>query len=617
MAAAKIHHEVLKKYFGYDSFKSGQEELISAILNMRDALGIMPTGAGKSLCYQIPALCFAGITIVISPLISLMKDQVLALNQAGIYAAYINSSLTQGQTRLAMNYASQGRYKIIYAAPERLETDEFINFAVNADISMVAVDEAHCISQWGQDFRPSYLNITKFIEKLPRRPIITAFTATATPEVIEDISCILKLNNPRISVTGFDRMNLYFEVLHLKNKDKNEWVLNYVKNRGLDSGIIYCATRNGVEELTSYLMTAGIPVTRYHAGLSDSERSQNQDDFIFDKKGIIVATNAFGMGIDKSNVRYVIHYNMPKNIESYYQEAGRAGRDGEPAECILLYAANDVRTNQFLIERSNENEEMDYESRLLIRGRDEERLKLMAYYCHTKGCLREYLLRYFGEKSLNHCNNCRNCKTNFEEVDISKYADVILSCISQCNNRYGIAVITATLRGMRQEKLKRYNLYNNTCYGELPALSDLWVKQIIYHLVLEGYLSQTNDKYNLLGVTTTGRRYLSANEVMMMKLVKEETLVTGKNKKDVKKSKTNEKQDSKQMDLFESLRKARLEIAREAGMPPYIVFSDKTLVDMCIKMPQDKEEMLTVSGVGEYKYEKYGERFLAVIKGSD
>ena len=424
---------ILKKYFGYDEFREGQEELIDNILNGRDALGIMPTGAGKSLCFQIPALMFEGITLVISPLISLMKDQVSALNQAGIHAAYLNSSLSYRQYQLALSYAKEGRYKIIYVAPERLTSPEFLEFGINSNISMISIDEAHCVSQWGQDFRPSYLKILDFIESLNRRPIVSAFTATATKEVREDIIRILRLENPFKKLTGFDRGNLSFSVK--KPKDKYEVVSQHVKKNNGKSGVIYCLTRKEVEEVCKNLDEEGYSVTRYHAGLSDKERRNNQDDFIYDKKLIMVATNAFGMGIDKSDVRFVIHYNMPKNIESYYQEAGRAGRDGEPAECILLYGGKDVVTNQFFIDNNKDNEELDFRTLELVKERDRERLKKMTYYCFTCDCLRDYILRYFGEYGDSYCGNCLNCLTIFEDRDVSHIAKELIGCVKSCNQR--------------------------------------------------------------------------------------------------------------------------------------------------------------------------------------
>ena len=613
MTSPQTPQEILKRYFGYDAYKDGQEAVISAILEKKDALAIMPTGAGKSICYQVPALCFEGICLVVSPLISLMKDQVLALNQAGIHAAFINSSLSSGQIALAMNYARQGRYKIIYIAPERLEGDEFRAFAAAADIALVAVDEAHCISQWGQDFRPSYMGITDFVANLPKRPVVAAFTATATPEVVEDILCMLKLEKPLVSVSGFDRANLSFGVLPLKPKEKSAWVLEYVRRHRFESGIIYCATRNAVEELTALLNEAGIAARRYHAGLSDDERSRNQEDFIFDLSPVIVATNAFGMGIDKSNVRYVIHYNMPKNIESYYQEAGRAGRDGSPAECILLYGAADVRTNQFLIEQGRENAVLDPESQKLIRERDGERLKQMTFYCHTKGCLRAYILRYFGEKSTHHCGNCGNCRANFEEMDISTHARILISCILECDGRYGAGTIAATLRGMKGEKLERYRLYNNICYGKMAAVPDIRVKQMIYHLVLTGYLDQGNDKYGLLAVTARGRAWLTEDTSIMMKLLREEKSEKVSQSKGGKKTQATMRLDDGEWELFERLRKLRREIAAEEGLPPYMVFSDKTLGEICVKRPRNERALLSVSGVGEHKLAKYGERFLACL----
>ena len=605
--------EVLKKYFGYDRFREGQEELISNILSGQDVLGIFATGFGKSIIYQIPGLLMDGITLVISPLISLMKDQVYSLNQAGVHAAYINSSLTPGQNRTALNRAREGQYKIIYVAPERLETDEFMYFAQNAPISMVAVDEAHCISQWGQDFRPSYLKITRFIDRLSVRPVVSAFTATATREVIEDISCILKLHQPKVLITGFDRKNLYYEVQ--TPKDKDAWVLDYIERHAEESGIIYCATRKNVDELCALLIQKGVLATRYHAGLGDKERRENQDDFIYDIKPVIVATNAFGMGIDKSNVRYVIHYNMPKNMEGYYQEAGRAGRDGEPSECILLYASKDVVVNQFLIEKGNENEELPDDAAQLIRERDEERLKKMTYFCFTKDCLREYILRYFGEKTVNCCDNCSNCNTQFEEFDITDISKEILSCILQCNGRYGINVIVGTLRGMKQAKLQAYGMFRNKQYGKLPDISDIRLKQMINKLLLDNYLIQTNDKYGLLRVSPLGRELMAGEHAIIMKLAKEEPRAA-KEKTGKKKVGTRRRTDaltSKGLQLFENLRAIRSRLAKEEGMPPYIIFSDKTLTDMCIKLPLSKAEMLEVSGVGEHKYQKYGEEFLNAI----
>ena len=454
---------ILKDIYGYDSFREGQEELIDSTLKYKDVLGIMPTGAGKSICFQLPALLLEGISIIISPLISLMKDQVSARNEVGIHAAYINSSLTEGQIKKAMEYARQGRYKIIYVAPERLMTESFLSLIDSVDLSFIAVDEAHCISQWGQDFRPSYLKIVDFIKLLAKRPVVAAYTATATKEVKEDIICILGLKNPKILITGYDRKNLYFSVRKPNNKKKE--LLAYLRENGDKGGIIYCSTRKTVEEVERELVSHGYPATRYHAGLTDSERKKNQDDFIYDKKTIMVATNAFGMGIDKSNVRFVIHYNMPKDIESYYQEAGRGGRDGEAAECILYYSGQDVRLNEFLIVKQSENADLDYEESQLILERDRDRLRKMTFYCFTNECLRDYILRYFGEYGNNYCGNCHNCLTEFQDVDITFETLTLIKLILSSDQRYGITAIIEASRGANTERIRRYGLDKKEEYG--------------------------------------------------------------------------------------------------------------------------------------------------------
>lgn len=606
-------YDILKTYYGYPSFREGQEELIDSILQGKDTLGIMPTGAGKSVCYQVPSLLMDGITLVISPLISLMKDQVGALNQMGVHAAYLNSSLTSGQYVKALEYAKQGRYKIIYVAPERLVTEQFLEFAQNADIAMISIDEVHCVSQWGQDFRPSYLKIVEFIQCLKKRPVISAFTATATKEVKEDVICILGLNNPTVVWTGFDRKNLYFGVK--KPTDKYEEIENYIEKHRGESGIIYCATRKNVDEVCVRLQRAGYPVTKYHAGLSDRERKENQDDFIFDIKPIMIATNAFGMGIDKSNVRYVIHYNMPKNIENYYQEAGRAGRDGEEAECILLYSGQDVITNQFFVEQDRDNEELSEEELNNIIERDRERLKQMTFYCFTNECLRDYILRYFGEYHDNYCGNCSNCQTEFIDMDISKTSQNIVGCIAESYGRYGINAIIDAVHGSNNAKIKRFGLNNNSFYGSEKELSVVRLRQIINHLILNEYLYLTNDEYPVLRILERGKDILDRDwsQSIIMKFPKEEPKPSKAEKKFSKTVKNAVQKEHINQDLFEQLRVLRLEIAKEEHMPPYIIFSDKTLIEMCAVLPKSKEELLTVTGVGQVKYEKYGERFLDIL----
>ena len=499
-------NQTLKQYFGYDSLRTGQEELINGILAGHDVLGIMPTGAGKSLCYQLPALMLKGITLVISPLISLMSDQVKALNQAGVHAAYINSSLTENQIRMALSYASQGRYKIIYVAPERLNTPRFLDFACNADISMLTVDEAHCISQWGQDFRPSYLEIAGFLTRLPRRPIVSAFTATATERVKNDIVASLGLNNPVTMVTGFDRPNLFFRVVTRKGgSQKDNSIINYVKKHEDESGIIYCATKKNVDKLYTLLNEQGISAGRYHAGLSNDERKQNQEDFTYDRIRVMVATNAFGMGIDKSNVRYVLHYNMPQSLEYYYQEAGRAGRDGEEAECVLFFSKQDIMINKFLLQ--NKASAGDVASDMQKTANDQRKLQQMINYCETDKCLREFILSYFGDTTPCICNKCSNCVV-VEDEEEETYVET----------------------GKKRKKA-----------AQLAGLNELGVA------------------------------------------------------------------------LFEKLRSVRTELAAEKSVPPYIICSDKTLKDMCAKLPRDKEQLADVYGMGEQKIQNYGEAFVTAV----
>ena len=595
-------YEVLKKYFGYESFREGQQELITNILECHDVLGIMPTGAGKSICYQVPAVMLEGITLVISPLISLMKDQVGTLNEAGIRAAYLNSSLSYAQYRKALSLARGYTYKIIYVAPERLMSDEFLSFAKEMKISMVCVDEAHCVSQWGQDFRPHYLHIREFLKEMPQRPIVSAFTATATTQVKEDILQLLDMKDPYTITTGFDRKNLYFAVE--KPKDKYQALLHYVKQHTEDAGIVYCLSRKTVEEVCDRLCADGFAATRYHAGLSDAERMNNQDDFIYDRKTIMVATNAFGMGIDKSNVRFVVHFNMPKNMESYYQEAGRAGRDGEQADCILLYSGKDVRLNQFLIEQGSGHEDMEEAVRMELQQKEKERLKSMTFYCTIPSCLRHYMLKYFGEESDGFCGSCSNCLTQYEECDIRMEASRLVECIRHSGERFGKTMIVDIVKGSANAKIKSYHLDRNPAYGSLKDSSRNHLYEILQHLQFQGILKQSEDGYSVLSIHQ--EELLPTDGPLMMKIVKEKQVQNPV-----------VQTDSGDNRLFELLRICRSQLARKAHVPPYMVFSDKTLHDMCAKAPHSREEMLGVSGVGEVKYDKYGEAFLKVIASFD
>lgn len=599
--------ETLKTFFGYDSFREGQETIIESILAGRDGLAVMPTGAGKSICYQVPAMMLPGITIVISPLISLMQDQVKALNEAGIHAAFINSSLTEAQITKALSLAAAGRYKIIYVAPERLESQDFIRFAGRADISMVTVDEAHCISQWGQDFRPSYLKIVDFIKNLPGRPIVSAFTATATKEVREDILCALHLEDPFVIVTGFDRENLYYSVENIRRKE--EFVVDYIEKHREDSGIIYCATRKNVDSLFETLWKRGIPVTRYHAGIDNEDRKRNQEDFIYDRAPVIVATNAFGMGIDKSNVRYVIHYNMPQSMENYYQEAGRAGRDGEPAQCILLFSAQDIVIDKLLLE-SKDFSGLSDEDAAFVRERDMRRLQIMEGYCRTSSCLRNYILDYFGEKTAGPCDNCGNCHREYQEVDMTAEAKKVINCVAEARGRYGLTVVLGTLTGADRARLRGLGAVNYKSYGTLRGTGEALLRSLISQMIEEGYLYQTKDQYSLLKVGDIAPLKDENTRVILRTCEEKEP---EKRKKSAKKRGT-DVLTSAGYDLFEKLCRLRLEIAREESLPPYIIFNDKTLIDMCVKLPADEAGLLKVSGVGENKQKKYGERFLRAVR---
>lgn len=591
---------VLKDYFGHDSFRDGQEQIVDALLDGRDALCIMPTGAGKSMCYQIPALLFDGVTIVVSPLISLMKDQVGSLVQSGVPAAYINSSLSYPQFLRVLSNVEHGKYKIIYVAPERLLTDGFLDTCKKIKISMVAVDEAHCVSQWGQDFRPSYLKIISFVESLANHPIVGAFTATATNDVKEDIKKILRLENPFEITTGFDRPNLFFGVINSSSKD--EKLIDLIRERGDRSGIVYCATRKNVESVCELLCDNGFSAARYHAGLDEYERRKNQEDFVFDRKNIMVATNAFGMGIDKSNVTYVIHYNMPKNIESYYQEAGRAGRDGGEADCILLYSPKDVRLNRFMIENSEGNDELTIEENEQIRERDFERLKYMTFYSTTNDCLRGFILRYFGGEKKAYCGKCSNCLSVHKLVDVTIDSQKIMSCIARTGQRYGKTVICDVLKGSKSEKILKAELNNQSTYGIMKEVTARHIFGTIDFLAEKEYISADNET-EVLKLLPKSRDVLFGRERLVMKKVENSEKVV----------KTHRPEVPVNSDLLDALKALRKGIASKKSVPAYVIFTDATLIDMCKKCPETPDEMLEVSGVGRTKLEKFGKQFLEEI----
>lgn len=581
--------EKLKKYFGYDSFRQGQRELIENILEGRNVLGVLPTGGGKSICYQLPALMKDGVSLVISPLISLMKDQVDSLRENGINAGFINSSLDSEEYRKILSDVKTGHIKILYISPERLENEFFRNFIRDIDISFVAVDEAHCISQWGHDFRPSYKLIPDLYQ-IKGDVQILAFTATATKEVREDIINNLQLSNPFIKVTGFDRKNLYFKVA--KPKNKLTYLNSYLKNHRDDSGIIYASTRKKVDDIYKNLKSRGYAIEKYHAGLSEDERKKAQDNFIYDRAKIIVATNAFGMGIDKSNVRFVIHYNMPKDMESYYQEAGRAGRDGEDATCILLYSGQDIIINKHLI-----NLGTNYAFKQFQMGK----LQTIINYVNTTRCLREYILAYFGQDADSHCDNCSNCLSEIKKVDKTLDSQKILSCIYRLEQRYGMTTVLDCLKGSNNKNARDKNLKDISTFGIMKENSPAYIKDLIGVLVADGYIKVTGAPYPVLKLTEKSKEVLLDGKTVLVNIKEEE-------------KKPREIEKNFDTDLFNHLKAVRLDMARKRNIPPFIIFSDASLKEMAQKKPKTEEEMLEVKGVGDKKLIQYGDIFLAEIR---
>lgn len=577
--------ELLASYFGYSSFRRGQDETIKNVLDGKDTVCIMPTGGGKSICYQIPALVFEGTTLVISPLISLMKDQVDTLVQNGISATYINSSISIAEANQRIQLAKQCHYKLLYVAPERLDSMEFVDQLIDMKIPMIAIDEAHCISQWGHDFRPSYLHIHRILDYLPEKPLVLALTATATPQVRDDICNTLGINQENTIMTTFERENLSFSVI--KGQDRNAYLADYIRQNQKESGIIYAATRKVVDQLYEDLMKAGVSVSKYHAGMSDNDRNEQQELFLRDEVSVMVATSAFGMGIDKSNIRYVIHYQLPKNMESYYQEAGRAGRDGLDSACILLYSSQDVQVQRFLIDQSTG------ESRF---SNELEKLQNMTDYCHTEQCLQSFILQYFGEEPKEDCGRCGNCTDDRESIDVTRESQMVLSCMIRTNQRFGKQMIAQVLTGSKNKKVIEFNFHTLPTYGLLSNRSVKEVSEFIEFLISDELIAVEHGTYPTLKVTEKGKEVLLGKENVL------------------RKERVETRQIVQDHPLFEVLREVRKEIAQGEGVPPFVIFSDQTLKDMCAKMPQSDSELLTVKGIGEHKLVKYGSHFLQAVQ---